>query len=68
MNGKKSKWLFADNLPDRPRYSMFKYQDEVMRNVVCPDKGANPKVELSDLYKFREKGIKKGRCTKGIVR
>ena len=45
--------------PDRPRYSMFKYQDEAMRNVVCPDKGANPKVELSDLYQFREKGIKK---------
>ena len=30
-----------------------------MKNTVCPDKGANPKVDFSDLYQFRDKGIRK---------
>jgi len=59
LNGKKNKWLSAENLPDRPRYGLFKYQNETMKNTVCPDKGANPKVDFSDLYQFRDKGIRK---------
>ena len=59
MNGKKSKWLSANNLSERPRYSMFKYQDERIRNRVCPDQRVISNIEFSDLYQFREKGIKK---------
>ena len=59
MNGKKSKWLSANNLPDSPRYSMFKYQDERIRNRVCPDQRVISNIEFSDLYQFIEKGIKK---------
>ena len=37
----------------------IKYQDESIRNRVCPDQRVISNIEFSDLYQYREKGIKK---------
>ena len=59
IDGKRRKWQSIDNVEGSVRSYRFTKDRTNMKNLICPNKGNDSKIEHSDLYEFREKGIKK---------